>query len=82
MVMLDEQNPNVLSYARVTKGGKAVLVSLNMSAMPQTVSLDVKSAGVRQSKLTTLLTSPASLAEPVSASAITLPPFGAWVGAQ
>jgi len=82
MVMLDAQNANVLSYARVAKDGSAILVALNMSASPQTVSLDVKSAGVRQFALKTLMTNPTSMAPPASASAITLPPYAAWVGAQ
>jgi alpha-glucosidase len=82
MVMLDVQNANVLSYARVAKDGKAILVALNMSAAPQTVSLDAKSAGIRQSSLTTLMTSPASMERPASAGTIVLPPFAAWVGAQ
>jgi alpha-glucosidase len=82
MVMLDVQNTNVLSYVRVTKDGKAILVALNMSATPQTVSLDVKSAGVRQAVLTTLMVSPGSMERPVSAGTITLPAYAAWVGAQ
>jgi hypothetical protein len=53
-----------------------------MSAAPQTISLDVKSAGVRQSKLTTLMASPESMERPASAKAITLPAYAAWVGAQ
>jgi alpha-glucosidase len=82
MVMLDVQNANVLSYARVAKDGQAILVALNMSAAPQTISLDVKSAGVRQATLSTQMMSLASMERPVAASAITLPPYGAWVGAQ
>jgi alpha-glucosidase len=82
MVMLDVQNANVLSYARVAKDGTAVLVALNMSASPQIVSLDVKSAGIRQFALTTVMMSPVSMVPPTSASAIALPPYAAWVGAQ
>jgi alpha-glucosidase len=82
MVMLDAQNPKVLSYARVAKDGKAVLVALNMSPVSQTVSLDVKSAGVRGTKLTTLIASPVSMERPASAKAVTLPPYAAWVGVQ
>jgi alpha-glucosidase len=77
MRMLDVQNTKVLSYARV-KDGHTVLVALNMSGSPQTVSLDTKSA----KPLKTLMASPAGMAQPKSASEITLPPFGAWVGAQ
>jgi hypothetical protein len=40
--------------------------------------LDAKSA----KPLKTLMASPAGMAQPKSADAITLPPFGAWVGAQ
>ncbi|MFL6600254.1 MAG: glycoside hydrolase family 13 protein [Steroidobacteraceae bacterium] len=82
MVMLDVRNANVLSYARLAKDGTAILVALNMSALPQTVSLDVKSAGVRGSALTTLMMSPVSMAAPASARTISLPPYAAWVGAQ
>jgi alpha-glucosidase len=82
MVMLDVQNPKVLSYARVAKNGTAILVALNMSPVSQTVSLDLKSAGVRASKLTTLMASPVSMERPASAKAIALPPYAAWVGTQ
>jgi alpha-glucosidase len=82
MVMLDVKNMNVLSYARLAPNGSTVLVSLNMSSGPQTVSLNVNPADVRDSTLTTLMMSPASMDRPVSARRITLPPFGAWVGMQ
>lgn len=82
MVMLDAQNATVLSYARVARDGRAVLVCLNMSATPQTASLDVKAAGVRDSKLETLMASPATMKHPSNANSIKLPPFAAWVGAQ
>jgi len=78
MQMLDVQNTKVLSYARVAKGGQTVLVALNMSDTPQTVSLDTRSTR----PLKTLMASPAGMTAPKSAAAITLPPFGAWVGAQ
>jgi hypothetical protein len=76
--MLDVQNTKVLSYERVSKDGQTVLVALNMSGEPQTVSLDTKSA----KPLKTLMASPAGMARPKAVTAITLPPFGAWVGAQ
>jgi len=78
MQMLDVQNTKVLSYARVAKGGQKVLVALNMSDTPQTVSLDTKGT----KPLKTLMASPAGMTAPKSAAAVTLPPFGAWVGAQ
>jgi alpha-glucosidase len=82
MVMLDVQNANVLSFARVAKNGTAVLVALNMSAAPQTVSLDTHSAGIRQSAVTTLMMSPASMNRPASARSIRLAPFATWIGAS
>jgi len=80
MMMLDVQNANVLSFARVAKNGKAVLVTLNMSGAPQTVSLDTHSAGIGGATVATLMMSPASMKRPASAGNITLAPFGAWIG--
>jgi alpha-glucosidase len=78
MRMLDVANSKVLSYSRVSKDGHAVLVALNMSSTPQTVSLDTGSAKPAK----TLMASPAGMSQPKTVAAITLPPFGAWVGAQ
>jgi alpha-glucosidase len=78
MRMLDVENTKVLSYERVAEDGHTVLVTLNMSDTPQTVSLDTKSS----KPLKTLMASPAQMARPTTTAAITLPPFGAWVGAQ
>ena len=80
-VMLDGSNPHVLTYARVAPGGETLLVSLNMSAQPQTISLGLAAAGVRGAHLRTLLASP----EPITATAadrpVTLKPFAAWIAA-
>jgi len=80
-VMLDRSNPHVLTYARVAAGGETILVSLNMSGEPQTISLGLAAAGVHGTQLKTLLASP----EPVVATAadrpVTLKPFAAWVAA-
>src|SRR5581483_622938 len=40
LVMVDRNNNNVLSYIRRTTDGKAVLVMMNFTADPQTVSID------------------------------------------
>jgi alpha-glucosidase len=80
MVMLDPTNANVLSYARVSDDGEAVIVSLNMSPQPQQVSLGLAHAGVRGSHLETLLSSPGPLPGGAAASGPqTLPPYAAWV---
>jgi alpha-glucosidase len=78
-VMLDQQNASVLSYARVSADGTAILVSLNMSATPQTISLDLKAAGITGAPLETLLATPGTIMKGESAEGVTLPPFATWV---
>ena len=81
VVMLDTANPNVLSYVRTPPaGGRAVVVSLNMSAQPQTPSLDVTAAGLTPGKVKTLMADDASLKAVTDLKQVTLPPYGAWVG--
>jgi alpha-glucosidase len=77
-VMLDRNDASVLCYARVAATG-AVVVALNMSPRPQTVSLGLRSAGLHESHLTTLLASPSSITEPAADRPLVLPPFAAWV---
>jgi alpha-glucosidase len=78
---LDENNQDVLTFARVAANGEAVIVALNMSASTRTVSLDLAAAGVRPGQLKPLMTSPASASASGSAS-ISLAPFGTWVGTR
>ena len=78
MQMLDVQNGQVLSYARVAKDGTIVLVAVNMSATPQTVALETNN----QAPPRTLMASPATMPRPSSVTAVTLPPFASWVAAQ
>jgi hypothetical protein len=79
--MLDSSNSHVLTYARVAPDGETLLVSLNMSGQPRTISLGLAAAGVHGTHLKTLLASP----EPVAATAadrpVTLEPFAAWIAA-
>ncbi len=78
--MLDITNANVLSYLRTAPGKKsAVIVSLNMTDQPQTISLDLKQAGVSGARVKTLLASDASLNATTSAGSVTLPPYASWV---
>ncbi len=73
MTMLDTSNPSVLSYTR-KQGSSTVVVSLNFTAQPQTISLDEAGAG----RLTTLLTDAPKPS--TTLHAITLPPYGTWIG--
>jgi alpha-glucosidase len=78
-LMLDRADASVLTYARVTADGDSVLVSLNMSAQPQTVALGLAAAGLRGARLHTLLANPHFIADAPANQPVTLPPFAAWV---
>ena len=80
-IMIDETNPSVLSYVREgVDGNPAVLVTMNFTAQPQTVSLDTKQANITGSTVTTLLTDAPSLQGATSLQNITLPPYASWIG--
>ena len=81
LVMLDADNRSVLTYARAADDGAIMVVSLNMSAVPQTICVDLASAGLAGSSLVTLLSSPSAVAAATVASPVTLPAYGAWVAA-
>ena len=76
---LDENDPTVLAYLRRDRG-RNVLVVLNMSAEPRIFHPDLAARGVRSTRATTLLASPAApiMARP---DEITLEPFGVYIGA-
>jgi alpha-glucosidase len=77
-VMLDKNNPNVLSYLRMAADGEAVLVCLNMTSRSQTVSLAESTAAA----WTTAIASPQPISVPAGAHTVTLPPFAAWVATR
>jgi alpha-glucosidase len=80
-IMIDESNPSVLSYVRAgVDGYPVVVVAMNFTAQPQTVSLDVKQANVTGTAVTTLLTDAPSLQGTTSLQNITLPPYASWIG--
>jgi alpha-glucosidase len=77
-IALNEDDPNVLSYARSYKG-QNVLVVLNMSNVAHKVNLDLASKGVHASSAKTLLSS-FTAPTVVNTNEISVEPFGAWVG--
>jgi alpha-glucosidase len=80
-MMIDESNPSVLSYVRKGVGGNpAIVVALNFTSEPQTVSLNPETASVSGKKVSTLITDAPSLRETSSLHNITLPPYASWVG--
>jgi alpha-glucosidase len=80
-VMLNAGSQDVLAYMRTApKGSASVVVAINMSGQPQTVSLDA-SAYASGKTVHTLATSDESLRSVTSLKSVTLPPFSSWVTA-
>ena len=80
VVFVDTANPDVLSYVRTAAAGaKPVVVTMNLSAQPQTVKLDLSTARVTGTKLHTLMTDVPALEKHESASDIALPPYGSLI---
>jgi alpha-glucosidase len=79
LTMLDTTNPDVLSYVRSTGSGPAVVVAMNFTSEPKTVSLDVSTAGITGSTVKTLATDDPSLKSTSTLKNITLPPYASWV---
>jgi len=82
ITMLDATNPAVLSYVRTPAAGAsghAIVVSLNFTAQPQTVHLDLQPAGITSNKTKTLLADDDSLQSVTTASTFTLPPYTTFI---
>ena len=79
MTMLDTGNPDVLSWVRSTGSGPAVVVAMNFTAEPKTISLDLSSAGISATAVKTLAADDASLNSTTTLKNVTLPPFASWI---
>ena len=77
--MLDTSNPDVLSYVRATASGPAVVVAMNFTSQPKTISLDLAGTGVNGSTVKTLAADDDSLNSIHSLKNITLPPYASWI---
>jgi alpha-glucosidase len=77
--MLDTTNPDVLSYVRSTGSGSAVVVAMNFTATPKTISLDLSRSGISGTVVKTLAADDASLQSITTLKNVTLPPFTSWV---
>jgi alpha-glucosidase len=75
-IMVDTGNTKVLSWLRQTSGSPPVVVSVNFTAEPQTVSLTVPNSS---GNLKTLLKTPGA-SDPASLSQIQLGPYGVYIG--
>jgi len=89
-IMLDNTNPNVLTYLRTAPTGPdsrtrafttahPILISLNMTSTPQTIHLDLSTAHITSTTIKPLLTNAPSLNTTTSLSDLTLPPFASLV---
>lgn len=78
-VALNEDNPNVMSYLRRYRE-KAVIVVLNMSSKPQTISFDLAPQGLSSPEAETLLTTVTEVPAKVPLSNLALPPFSVYIG--
>jgi len=80
MTMLDTSNPSVLSYLRSNGPGQpAVVVAMNFTAEPKTITLDLTSTGITANHVKTLLTDQPGLHTTSTLQNITLPPFATWI---
>ena len=78
--MLDTANTKVLSWLRQAPGSPAVVIAVNFTAEPQTVSLVLPGAGPGASgKVTTLLKTPGA-SDPASLAAVLVGPYGVYIG--
>ena len=80
MVMVDKDNPNVLSFIRTApSGSEPVLVMMNMSPLPQTSTIALNGTDLRAGKVHTLLSTP-KVPNNTSLGSMQLPPYGVWIG--
>ncbi len=80
IVILNRDDKDVLAWVRTApSGAQPVVVAMNMSNAPRTVSLNLKAAGISGQKAHTLAASDPSLAGATGFTSVTLPPFSSWV---
>ena len=80
MTMLDTANPDVLSYVRSAGSGSSVVVVMNCTGEPKTISLDLSTAKIAGRAVTTLATDAPALKSNTTLTNITLPAFASWIG--
>jgi alpha-glucosidase len=79
-VMLQKDNPDVLSYLRTgVNGSEPVVVAINMTGRPQHMSLDLTPAGVSGTSGDTLLSTEKASPSATSLKDITLKPYAVWI---
>ena len=82
MTMLNPEDHNVFAYLRTAPGNsERVIIAVNMSASPQTVSFAANEELSSTRAVRTLAASDPALRSIRSIEKIPLPPFTAWIGA-
>jgi alpha-glucosidase len=79
-IMVDTADPNVLSYLRKNPGtGPSVLVAMNFTDQPRTVSYHLQAQGIHKTRATALLADQ-GVKKNVDLSHLVLPPFAVFIG--
>ncbi len=73
MTMLDTANESVLTYERKAASGAAVVVAMNFTGQPETVSLDLPGT------VKTLATDDPALKSATSLKNVTIAPYASWI---
>ncbi len=79
LTMLNPSDTHVLSWLRQTPGQPPVVVACNFTADPQKVSFDLSAQGVSGKQAKTLLKTPGAT-DPTALDAVSLPPYGVYIG--
>jgi alpha-glucosidase len=80
IVMLNKDHKDVLCYLRPAPPGSAsAIIAVNLSAEPQTISLDLSNTGITSTKVQTLAATDPSLQGLTTLQSMTLPPFASWI---
>ena len=78
--MVDTSNSNVLSYLRKNPGaGPSVLVAMNFTDQPHTVSYNLQAQGIPTTRATALLADQGA-EKKVDLKRMVLPPFAVFIG--
>lgn len=79
-IMVDTSDSHVLSYIRKNPGkGPSLLVAINFTAQPHTVSYDLRPQGI-EGRQTTAVLETGGVAKTVDLDHVVLPPFAVFIG--
>ena len=79
ITMLGRDSTQVLSYLRSNGPGESVVVAMNFTPRPQTITVDLAGTGVDGSEVHTLLTDAPGLQKAASLKRLILPPYATWI---